>query len=195
MNNTKKKRAVFVDRDGTIIDENGYICHFSQATIFPYAFEAIKKINQMGFIVIGITNQSSIARDICTEEEVKAIHLEICRVFQEKQARIEQFYYCPYHIEGVLPEYKKVHPWRKPQPGMLLQAAEDYHIDLSQSIMIGDNVADIEAGKNAGCKTILLLTGHGPEAKETLLQKNVIPDLITENLITALSEENLHLFF
>lgn len=181
-------KAIFLDRDGTIIEERGYICNLSQSEIFPFAAEAVRLMNEGGFRVIGITNQSSIARGICTVSQVEGIHREIVGTLEESGAVIDGFYYCPYHVDGVVAKYKKSSAWRKPLPGMILQGAKDFDIDLSRSYMIGDDQIDIETGKNAGCRTVLVLTGKGREMKEKLLERGIIPDLVTENILTAIAE-------
>jgi D-glycero-D-manno-heptose 1,7-bisphosphate phosphatase len=178
-------RAIFLDRDGVIIEEKGYICHLSQSAIFPFAAGAIRKMNEAGFKVIGITNQSAIARGLCSKEEVEQLHADIQGILGAEGAVIDRFYYCPYLPGGVIEAYRGSHPWRKPQPGMLLQAAKDFGIDLGESYMIGDSAIDIEAGRNAGCKTILVLTGKGFASREELEQRGISPDYITGNIQTA----------
>jgi D-glycero-D-manno-heptose 1,7-bisphosphate phosphatase len=179
-------RAIFLDRDGTIIEDNGYICRLSQSFIYDFSAEAISRMNKMNFMVFGITNQSSIARGICTPEQVETLNEEIKRILAKSNAQIETFYYSPYHVDGIIEAYKKEHHWRKPLPGMLLQAAEDYDINLSESYMMGDNITDIQAGINAGCKTVLVLTGQGHKYKKILKEKNISPDIITDNILTAI---------
>ncbi|UCH93316.1 MAG: HAD family hydrolase, partial [Candidatus Aminicenantes bacterium] len=174
-------KAIFLDRDGTIIEEKGYICHLAQSEIFPFAYEAVRMMNENHFKVIVITNQSAVARGICTGEQVENLHLTIQKEFLKRQAVIDRFYYCPYHTDGVIEAFKKDHPWRKPAPGMILQAAKDFDINLSQSYMIGDDLIDIQVGKNAGCQTVLVLTGKGRQTKKKLEKENIIPDLISEN--------------
>jgi D-glycero-D-manno-heptose 1,7-bisphosphate phosphatase len=181
-------KAIFLDRDGTIIEEKGYICFLRQSEIFPFTAEAVRLMNENHFKVIGITNQSAIARGICTREQVETIHREIINTLAKQKAVIDRFYYCPYHEQGVIPGYRKKSDWRKPEPGMILQAAADFNIDLSQSYMMGDDLIDIETGKNAGCRTVLVLTGKGRETRDMLLEKDIRPDLITENILTAIKE-------
>jgi D-glycero-D-manno-heptose 1,7-bisphosphate phosphatase len=184
----KMNRAIFLDRDGTIIEEKGYICHLSESEIFPFAFDAVRRMNEHDFKVIVISNQSAVARGICTREQVETMHAEIRAAFLQRQAVIEKFYYCPYHVDGVIEAFKTNHPWRKPSTGMLLQAAADFHIDLRASYMVGDDVIDIRTGINAGCKTVLVLTGKGSQAREILKQKGIAPDFISENILTAINE-------
>ncbi len=185
---TSKKKAIFLDRDGTLIEERGYICRLSESFIFPFAAPAVEKMNAGGFLVIGITNQSSIARGICTVEQVEAIHVEITRRLEAEGARLDRFYYCPYHPRGKVDLYRRVSDLRKPEPGMLLQAARDFGIGLEQSYMIGDSPIDIEAGRRAGCITVLVLTGKGKDTREELKKKDIQPDIVTENILTAVKE-------
>lgn len=182
-----KNKAIFLDRDGTIIEDRHYICDLSQSEVFPFAYEAVQRMNRMGYKVIGVTNQSAIARGICTVEQVETTHREIRETLAQQGAVIDAFYYCPYHEDGVVEEYRQAnHPWRKPQPGMLVQAAEDFGIYLGQSYMIGDAASDIQAGINAGCKTVLVLTGKGKNTQKELEQKGIVPGFTCENILTAL---------
>jgi len=178
-------KAIFLDRDGIIMEDRGYICDFSEVSIFPFVVEALRLMNENNFKVIVVTNQSSIARGICTEDQVREIHRQTQQFFLDRGAVIDDFYYCPYHIDGVIKKFKKKHECRKPSPGMLLQAAKDYDIDLSRSFLIGDNECDILASQNAGCGSILVLTGKGKQTRTELKQKNINPYLITANILTA----------
>lgn len=179
-------KAIFLDRDGTLIEENGYICELPQSAIYPFTAEAIRRMRDAGFLVFGITNQSAIARGICTKAQVEKIHRDITGILRKEGAVMEHFYYSPYHPEFNREQYEEKSHWRKPEPGMLRQAAADYNIDLTQSYMIGDSPVDIEAGKNAGCRTVLVLTGKGKESLEILNERNIQPDIITENILTAI---------
>ncbi len=179
-------KAIFLDRDGTLIEEKGYICHLEQSYIFPFAAQAILRMHELGFKVIVISNQSAIARGTCTTAQVEQIHADIARVLWQENARIDKFYYCPYHPKGIVPQYRQKHHWRKPQPGMILQAAQDFKLSLPDSYMIGDDLCDIQAGLQAGCKTILVLTGKGEQTRVKLAQEGLTPDLITENILTAI---------
>jgi D-glycero-D-manno-heptose 1,7-bisphosphate phosphatase len=181
-------KAIFLDRDGTIIEERGYICFLGQSEIFPFTAEAVRLMNENHFKVIGITNQSAIARGICTREQVETLHREIIDTLAGQGAVIHRFYYCPYHEQGVIPGYRKKSDWRKPQPGMILQAAKDFNIDLSQSYMMGDDLIDIETGENAGCRTVLVLTGKGQQTREKLAGLNIQPNFITANIFTAIKK-------
>ncbi len=181
-----KKIAVFLDRDGTINKDKGYICQYSDIEIFPFAVPAVKEIKRRGFKVLVVTNQGSIAKAICTVEQVLDIHEQMDDYFRSRGASIDEFYFNPYHEEGILPQFSIKHPWRKPEPGMLLQGALEFDIDLEKSYMVGDSARDIIAGKRAGCKTILVLTGHGVRAVKELTDQNASPDFIAPTLWDAL---------
>ena len=180
-------RAIFIDRDGTLIKNMGYVCFFSSAQLFEYSTRAVRKINAEGYKAVIITNQSSIARGICTREQVENFHGELIDFFQKNDAEISKIYYCPYHEEGVIEPFIKTSILRKPQPGMILKAAKDLNIDLKFSYMIGDNSSDIIAGKNSGCRTALVLTGYGKTALTELEQKNIHPDIVADNLLNAVN--------
>ncbi len=178
-------RAVFLDRDGTLIRDKGFICHFKDVEIFPFSLQSLKMMNEYGFRIIVITNQSAIARGICTEDQVMNIHREMTGFFKRSGAVIDAFYYSPYLEDAPVPKFRKRDESRKPAPGMILQAAENFGVNLSESFVIGDSSRDILAGKKAGCKTILVLTGNGPLARMELENLKVKPDLISENLLDA----------
>jgi histidinol-phosphate phosphatase family protein len=171
-----------------MIEERGYICRLEQSEIFPFTAEAVRLMNRKGFIVIGISNQSAVARGICTCEEVETIHKKITELLAKDGAVIDKFYYCPYHPDGNIPEYRRRSDWRKPEPGMILQAAKDFDLDLPRSYMIGDDLIDITAGKNAGCRTVLVLTGKGGEMRERTAPDGLNPDIVTENILTFIKE-------
>lgn len=179
------ERAVFLDRDGTLIEDRGYICTFGEVRVFPFAVAAVRMLNESRYRVIVVTNQSSIARGICTEAQVQGLHEEITAHFRHQGAVISGFYYSPYLKDGQVEKYKKDHPSRKPGPGMILEARRDFGIDLSVSYIIGDSARDILAGKQAGCQTVLVKTGHGGKAIGELKQLNVTPDIVAENLLAA----------
>jgi D-glycero-D-manno-heptose 1,7-bisphosphate phosphatase len=179
-------RAVFLDRDGTLIVEKGYICDFSEVEIFPFAFEAVRLMREHHFKVIVVTNQSAVARGICRLGQVEDLHRCLREEFINREAPIEKIYYCPYLAGGKIKAFQQDHPWRKPRPGMLLQAAADFDIDLSRSYMMGDDLIDLQAGKWAGCKTVLVLTGKGAETEKRLEPTALAPDLVSPNILTAI---------
>lgn len=176
-------KAVFIDRDGTLIEDRGYICDFDQVEIFPFSFEAIRMMNENGFKVIVVTNQSSIARGICTEYQVQQLHDKMEEFFRSKRSIINAFYYCPFYEHGVVEKYKKRDDCRKPLPGMILKAAKDFNINLNESFMIGDNVKDVIAGHKAGCKTMLVKTGNWCQTKKDLGLSKIKPYFISDNVL------------
>ena len=151
-----RQKAVFLDRDGTINKYVGFLTKPEQFELIEGAAEAIRKINKSGYLAIVVTNQPVIARGECTWEELQQIHDKMETELGKEGAFIDGIYICPHHpdkgFEGERPEYKFDCDCRKPKPRLLLQAAKDFNIDLSQSIMIGDSDRDVEAGKNAGVK-------------------------------------------
>lgn len=150
------KPAVFLDRDGTIIEDPGYLRDCSQVRLLPGAVEAIRQFRRAGFRVVVVTNQSAVARGYLTEAQLAAIHDHLRRMLAAHGAPLDGVYYCPYHPEGVVDAYRKSSDWRKPDCGMLQAAAGDLGLDLAQSWMIGDSAGDVEAGRRAGCRTVLL---------------------------------------
>jgi len=171
-------RAVFLDRDGTIIVLVEYLSDPDKTELLPEAAEAIKMFNEAGLKVIVITNQSALARGYFTEEVLDAIHERMERLLDEQGARIDAIYYCPHH-----PDEKC--DCRKPRPGLLKIVAKENGIDLGRSFMVGDRMIDVECGKAAGCKGIMVLTGYG--AGELALRESweLMPDHITNDLFGA----------
>lgn len=151
-----KQKAIFLDRDGTINKMVGFVTKPEQFELIEGAAEAIKAINKSGYLAIVVTNQPVIARGDCTFEELQTIHDKMETELGKVGAFVDAIYVCPHHtdkgFDGERPEYKCICECRKPKPGLLLQAAKDFNIDLSESYMIGDSHRDVEAGENAGVK-------------------------------------------
>jgi len=160
-------KAVFLDRDGVITQDPPHYAHkLSQLKLIPGSSKAISLLNKMGFLVIVVSNQSGVAKGYYKEEDVKIFNDAMERELNEGGALIDAIYYCPHHPESKIDLYRMECDCRKPEPGMLKQAQKDMDLDLKKSIMIGDKNSDIEAGKKVGCKTIMVLTGHGKEESE-----------------------------
>lgn len=155
-----KQKAVFLDRDGTINKFVGFLRNINDFELLPGVAEAIRKINLSGYLTIVVTNQPVIARGEVTCSELQEVHKKMETLLGQQGAYIDHIYFCPHHphkgYEGEIPELKIDCACRKPKPGMLLKATEDYNIDLSESWMIGDSENDIKAGQTAGCKTVLI---------------------------------------
>ena len=157
--------AVFLDRDGTVIEDPGYLNHPDQVKLLAGAGEAIRELQQLGFKTVVVSNQSGVARGLVTEELLEQIHERLRSKLASLGASLDGIYYCPYHPEGVIPKYRRDSDWRKPKPGMLLAAAQEMDLDLKSSWMIGNSQSDIDAGRNAGCRTILLNTTRAAPPK------------------------------
>ncbi|OHB54237.1 MAG: hypothetical protein A2Y07_01590 [Planctomycetes bacterium GWF2_50_10] len=149
-------KAVFLDRDNTLIEDPGYISRPEQVRLLPEAAEALKALAAMGYKLIVVSNQSGVARGMLTENELALIHERLGELLITAGVKLDGIYYCPFHPEGVVEKYSRDSDLRKPNPGMLLTAAKEHDIALSQSWMIGDAYRDTTAGRRAGCKTILL---------------------------------------
>ena len=175
-----KRPAVFLDRDGTISEEMGYANHLSRFSIFPYAGAAIRRLNDAGFAVIVVTNQSGAARGFFPESLIQEIHAKMERQLAAEGARIDGIYYCP-HIRDDKCEC------RKPLPGMLQRAAAEHALDLQRSALVSDRYDDISMGHAMGCKAILVLSGYGRGEYEWNRQKwPRQPDHVVENLKEAI---------
>jgi len=176
-------KAIFLDRDDTIIEDPGYINTPDQVKLLPGAAQALVQLKQMGYKLIVVSNQSGIARGMFTEDDLAQIHARMKELLASEGAYLDQVYYCPYHPEGVIEKYRKDSDLRKPNPGMLLTAAEEMGIDLSQSWMIGNAYHDTTAGKRVGCRTILL--NIPPGVVKTPKPTDPSPDFKAVNLKEA----------
>jgi D-glycero-D-manno-heptose 1,7-bisphosphate phosphatase len=154
------KRAIFLDRDGTIIKDNGYIGDIMQVTFFPFTFYALRKIQQL-FTLFIVTNQAGIAKGIVTKDEVASVNSYIVKVLSHNGIKIEAVYCCPHKKEDNC-------QCRKPKPYFLEQAISEYRIDRSKSFVVGDHPCDILLAKNAGMQGIYVLTGHGKKHKNEI---------------------------
>jgi D-glycero-D-manno-heptose 1,7-bisphosphate phosphatase len=170
---TTGRPAVFLDRDGTINEEKNYLHRIEDFEFIPGAPEAIRQLNQAGYLVLVVTNQSGVARGFFSLAEVDALHRHMVQLLAEYGARIDGFYVCPHHPTAGQGEWRRDCSCRKGQPGLLLQAAAEHDIDLARSYMIGDKAADIEAGQRAGCSPLLVLTGYGQKTALNLATKNL----------------------
>jgi D-glycero-D-manno-heptose 1,7-bisphosphate phosphatase len=182
-----KKRAVFLDRDGTINKDVGYPNSFSVIKIYPYSFEAIRKINEAGLLAVIVSNQSGVGRGLIVEKNLRDIHRKLIAAFAKRSAHFDGVYYCPHYRLSSIPRYRKNCRCRKPSPGMGLKAAADLNIDMNNSYMVGDKVGDILFGRNIQAKPILLLTGFGQEALPKLKKKGIVPAYVALNLLDAVN--------
>lgn len=154
----EQNKAIFLDRDDTIIEDSGYINNPDQVKLISGVAKSLLEFKEMGFKLIVVSNQSGVARGILTEKTLADIHERLKVLLAEKGVFLDGIYYCPFHPEGVIPEYKQESDDRKPAPGMFLTASQEHNIDLKQSWAVGNSPRDVDAGKRAGCKTILIET-------------------------------------
>lgn len=169
----KKKPAVFLDRDGVLTEERGYVCSMEELHVFPYAESCIRQIKAKGYWTIVITNQSGIARGFFTEGMLMKMN-----DYLKRMVGADAIYYCPHHLEGKIKKYAVDCNCRKPKTGMIEKACEEFNIDIENSFLAGDRASDIAAGQNAGIRTILLKSGYGTAG----LEGNIIPDYIFSDL-------------
>jgi len=178
--------AIFLDRDGTINEEMGYINHPDRFIIFPFVAKSIKIFNDMNYAVVVVTNQSGIARGYFDEALVQQIHSLFIRHIEENNVRIDGIYYCPHHPTEGKGIYKKECNCRKPKPGMVLKAVNDLHIDLKNSIMIGDRYKDMEFARGLNLKSVFVQTGYGKgEFKYQNHLWQFQPYIVANNLLEA----------
>ena len=178
--------AVFLDRDGTLIEEVGYLERLERLAFFPYSVDAVRLLNRAGYVVVVVTNQAGVARGMFDEAFVNDLHRHIGDVLHAGAARVEGFYYCPHHPEGTVAGYARACDCRKPQPGLLRNAASELEIDLARSWVVGDRWHDLQAGAAVGARGILVRTGYG-RAAEGAPARGVEAAAIVDDLISAAS--------
>ena len=174
------RKVVFLDRDGTInVDSADYIRSRADFIFIPGSLEAIRELTDNGYTAIVITNQSALARKFISRKELDAIHDEMCRTVASAGGNITDIFLCPH-----LPDEGCA--CRKPAPGMILQARQKYNIELADSIMVGDNIKDIECGRNAACgRTVLVKSGIDPDVQKKIEHRPFEADFVAENLLEA----------
>lgn len=172
-------KAIFFDRDDTLIEDPGYINSPEQVKLLTGVPGALIDLKALGYKLVVITNQSAVARGIVTEKVLGDIHKRLEQLLAEENAFLDGIYYCPYHPKGVVKKYRQESEFRKPNPGMLLKAAEEMDLDLDQSWCVGNSSSDIEAGLRAGCKTILI---DIPSRKQRLKPGELRPDYKAVNI-------------
>lgn len=181
-----KRRAVFMDRDGTLSEEVGYVNHPSRFRLFPYAASAIKHLNDSGWLAIVITNQAGVARGYFSEDMIQTIHAAMARELENSGARLDAVYYCAHHPTVGEPPYRLDCDCRKPKPGLISRAANEFDIDLEGSWMVGDRYGDVELARNAGVNSAFVLSGYGrgewEHQRAGWIEK---PDLVAKDLLEA----------
>lgn len=185
MSKTTADPAVFLDRDNTLIEDPGYICDPNQVRLLPGAAAALRRLRQAGYLLVVATNQSGVARGLFTEDDLQAVHERLRELLRAEDADVDAIYYCPYLSgpEAVNDTYRRDSDLRKPRPGMLLLAAQELNLDLTRSWMVGDSERDMEAGRAAGCRTILITRDSAPDGEATL--GNTQPDYVAADFAEA----------
>ena len=183
------KKAVFIDRDGTISEEVGYVNHASRFRLFPYSASAIKLLNDNDWLAIITTNQAGVARGYFSEDMIKTVHQRLTEGIESEGASLDGIYYCAHHPALGEPPYRLDCDCRKPKPGLISRAASDLDIDLAQSWMVGDRYGDIEVARNANVRSAFVLSGYGRGEWEHQRQTwKHQPDLVAEHLLDAVKQ-------
>jgi D-glycero-D-manno-heptose 1,7-bisphosphate phosphatase len=178
--NAPSRGAVFLDRDGTLNVEVNYLYRVDDLHLISGAAQAIRRLNEAGYLVIVVTNQAGIARGYYAESDLHALHEHMAALLAAEGARIDAFYFCPHH-----PDFTGPCSCRKPAPGMLRAAERDHNLDLRQSWLIGDTAGDVGAGVAAGCRTILVRTGYGARTEPDLAEHQNRPDAVVDDIGAA----------
>jgi D-glycero-D-manno-heptose 1,7-bisphosphate phosphatase len=174
-----------MDRDGTINEEIGYLRSPEQLSLIPGAARAIRAFNEQGLVTCVISNQSGVARGFFPESALGPIHQALTEKLAREGARVDRIYYCPHHPVDGIPPYRVTCDCRKPLTGMLVRGVKECGIDLRRSYTVGDRIVDVQAGRAAGTKTILVLTGYGMETVTECEAAGVVPDLTVRDLTEA----------
>ncbi|MGB3612645.1 MAG: HAD family hydrolase [Elainellaceae cyanobacterium] len=181
--------AVFLDRDGVLNVEAGYIHQVDDLKLIPGAAEAVHRLNRAGWFCCLVSNQSGPARGYYPLQHVEALHQRLQHLLHvESEAYLDALYYCPYLSPpegGSDPEFARWSTWRKPNPGMLVAAAWDHDLDIAHSVMVGDKATDVDLAHNAGCKGVLVTTGYGDRVLSGQYQHQTQPDCIASDLGAA----------
>lgn len=181
-----KRRAVFIDRDGTISQEVGYVNHPSRYQVYAYSAEAIRLLNESGWLAILVTNQAGVARGYFTEALIGSVHEILVNELEKGGAHLDAIYYCAHHPSVGEPPYRLDCACRKPRPGLITRAAAEFDIDLSESWMVGDRYSDIELAHNAHVHAALVLSGYGRGEWEYQHDAwQLEPDMVAEDLLDA----------
>lgn len=170
-----QRPAVFLDRDGTINEEVEYLRDPALLRLLPGAVEALRLLNRREIPVFVVTNQAGVGRGYFTSADVEAVHERLNRILADRGVHVHGIDFCPHHPDDAC-------SCRKPKPGMLMRAAREHGFDLQRCFMVGDKLSDVEAGQNAGCRTVLVLTGYGEAESRRGLASGLMPDHIAPDL-------------
>jgi D-glycero-D-manno-heptose 1,7-bisphosphate phosphatase len=183
-----KQSAVFIDRDGTLSEEVGYVNHPSRFRLFSYSAEAIRKLNENNWLAIVVTNQAGVARGYFSEAVIVTVHKSLNSELETQRAHLDAIYYCAHHPSVGEPPYRLDCDCRKPKAGLIDRASSDFEIDLTTSWMVGDRYSDIELASNAGLRSAFVLSGYGRgEWEYQRAGWKLQPDMVCENLLEAVT--------
>lgn len=182
---TGLRPAVFLDRDGTLNEDVGFMDRLDALRLFPWTADAIRLLNRAGFCTVVTTNQSGVGRGLIPEPFLRVVHDEIDARLARAGARIDRYFYCPHHPDKGLGAYRQACECRKPRPGMILTAAREMGLDLTRSVMVGDRRGDVASGHAAGVRAVLVRTGVGAAEERALADGEERPDAILDNLMEA----------
>jgi D-glycero-D-manno-heptose 1,7-bisphosphate phosphatase len=180
------RAAVFLDRDGTIIEDVGFLSAIDRMALFPWSIDAIRALNRARLVVVVVTNQSGVAREYFTEAFVEETHRALDQRLAAGGARIDAYYYCPHHPDGKLAEYQRQCECRKPARGLVDRAARELGLDATRSFVVGDTRRDIGLARAVGARAVLVRTGGGA-VEETRLSNELSADAVVDNLAAAAS--------
>lgn len=175
-------RAIFLDKDGTLIEDEPYNVDPAMIRLAPHAGPALRSLSKQGYALFVITNQAGVANGFFSESALGLVEAKIRSLLAEHEVELQGFYYCPHHPDGKVSPYAVQCNCRKPMPGLLHRAADGHGVDLSQSWMIGDILHDVEAGRRAGCRTVLIDNGNETEWRLSILR---LPHLVAPDLGVA----------
>ncbi|PYR30507.1 MAG: D,D-heptose 1,7-bisphosphate phosphatase [Acidobacteria bacterium] len=176
--------AVFLDRDGTIIEEVGYLDRVERVAFYPWTIDAVRALNRAGLRVVMVTNQSGVARGFFSEAIVEEVHRHIASMLEAGGARIDAYYYCPHHPDGKVQQYAQRCECRKPGRGLVDRAQRELGIDPSRSFVVGDRWLDVALARTVGAQGVLVRTGYG-RSEEARPPQGLVADAVADNLIEA----------
>jgi D-glycero-D-manno-heptose 1,7-bisphosphate phosphatase len=179
-----RRSAVFVDRDGTLIEEVGYLDRVERVELYPWTIDALRALNRTGFRVVLVSNQSGVARGFFSEAVVDDVHRHMAALLAAGGARIDAYYYCPHHPDGKVAGYALACECRKPNRGLVDRAVRELGVDPAQSFVVGDRWLDVELARRVGAKGVLVRTGYGT-TEESKPPAGLAADAVTDNLIGA----------
>ena len=176
--------AVFLDRDGTLVAECGYLQRLDALTVFPFTADALRLLKRAGFAVVVVTNQAAVARGLVDETFVETVHRELSARLARGGADVDRYYYCPHVADAPVERYRQSCRCRKPGPGMIEQACREMDLDPARSVMVGDRWIDIACGRAAGTRALLVRTGHGVH-EAARAPEGLAADAILDNVMEA----------